>query len=252
MTWLRALGRFFERKVGLHRLGVIVSIIIVAIAAVVCFIASCITSISARFSPRWRRSSTATSRCPRCSSRWDTSPSHSTTGSLLSTIGRKDVPYRIAALAGFTSYAIRPQRRRQRFHRRRGALSHLFGLGPRCDRGSPSSASSPADVLARQHHRAGDSASFIIPPPQPTSTSFRSGPIACLAWGALTILVAYIVWVWCTPRVIGRQNWEVRLPNGPLTILQIVIGMIDLSCCALANVHAGPERAAHPVSSTWR
>jgi uncharacterized membrane protein YbhN (UPF0104 family) len=40
--------------------------------------------------------------------------------------------------------------------------------------------------------------------------------------------------VWRTPRVIGRQNWQVRLPNGPLTLLQIVIGIVDLSCCALA------------------
>ncbi len=48
------------------------------------------------------------------------------------------------------------------------------------------------------------------------------------------MLAAYVAWVWRTPRVIGRQNWEVRLPSGPLTLLQIVIGMVDLSCCALA------------------
>jgi hypothetical protein len=40
--------------------------------------------------------------------------------------------------------------------------------------------------------------------------------------------------VWRTPRIIGRQNWQVRLPSGPLTLLQIAIGMVDLSCCALA------------------
>ena len=34
--------------------------------------------------------------------------------------------------------------------------------------------------------------------------------------------------------MIGRLNWEVRLPDGPLTLLQVVIGIVDLSCCALA------------------
>jgi uncharacterized membrane protein YbhN (UPF0104 family) len=51
---------------------------------------------------------------------------------------------------------------------------------------------------------------------------------------ALVALTLYVAWVWRTPRVIGRQNWEVRLPSGPLTLLQIMIGIVDLSCCALA------------------
>jgi uncharacterized membrane protein YbhN (UPF0104 family) len=51
---------------------------------------------------------------------------------------------------------------------------------------------------------------------------------------ALAVLAAYVAWVWRPPRVIGRQNWEVRLPSGPLTLLQIVIGIVDLTCCALA------------------
>jgi uncharacterized membrane protein YbhN (UPF0104 family) len=58
---------------------------------------------------------------------------------------------------------------------------------------------------------------------------------------ALCVLAAYVAWVWCTPRVIGRQNWEVRLPSGPLTLLQIVIGMVDLSCCALAMYMVVPN-----------
>src|SRR5512144_1185118 len=37
---------------------------------------------------------------------------------------------------------------------------------------------------------------------------------------ALAILVGYVAWVWRTPRVIGRQNWSVTLPNGWLTLLQ--------------------------------
>jgi len=36
------------------------------------------------------------------------------------------------------------------------------------------------------------------------------------------------------PRRIGRKNWEVTLPNGRLTLLQIAIGIVDLACCAFA------------------
>ena len=48
----------------------------------------------------------------------------------------------------------RPQRRRQRVHRRRGALSHLFRLGARCHRGRQDLLHRRPDVLARQYHRA--------------------------------------------------------------------------------------------------
>ncbi len=34
--------------------------------------------------------------------------------------------------------------------------------------------------------------------------------------------------------MIGRGKWKVTLPGGPLTLLQILIGIVDLSCCALA------------------
>ena len=44
----------------------------------------------------------------------------------------------------------------------------------------------------------------------------------------------YVAWVWVKPRVIGRADWVVTLPGGPLTLLQIAIGIVDLACCALA------------------
>ncbi len=55
-----------------------------------------------------------------------------------------------------------------------------------------------------------------------------------LALVILTVLGSYIVWVWRRPRVIGRHGWKVTLPDGPLTLLQIGIGIVDLACCALA------------------
>jgi len=55
-----------------------------------------------------------------------------------------------------------------------------------------------------------------------------------LALAILAVLASYVVWVWRSPRVLGRRDWEVVLPDGPLTLLQIGIGIIDLSFCALA------------------
>jgi uncharacterized membrane protein YbhN (UPF0104 family) len=47
-------------------------------------------------------------------------------------------------------------------------------------------------------------------------------------------LFAYVGWVWTQPRTVGRGPWSVVLPGGPLTLLQIMIGIIDLGFCALA------------------
>ena len=64
-------------------------------------------------------------------------------------------------------------------------------------------------------------------------------------------LVGYVAWVWRTPRVIGRGNWQVTLPNGPLTLLQILIGIVDLGCCALAMYVLVPDEP-HMISLTSR
>src|SRR5207245_4850258 len=50
----------------------------------------------------------------------------------------------------------------------------------------------------------------------------------------LVVLAVYVSWVWRRPRVVGRETWCVNLPDGPLTLLQIGIGIVDLGLCALA------------------
>jgi uncharacterized membrane protein YbhN (UPF0104 family) len=57
----------------------------------------------------------------------------------------------------------------------------------------------------------------------------------------LLVLASYVGWVWSAPRVIGRGTWTVRLPNGPSTLLQILIGICDLGCCALAMYMLLPD-----------
>ena len=41
--------------------------------------------------------------------------------------------------------------------------------------------------------------------------------------------------------MIGRRGWQVTLPGGPLTLLQIAIGIIDLGFCALAMYMLVPD-----------
>ena len=50
-----------------------------------------------------------------------------------------------------------------------------------------------------------------------------------------------MVWVWSAPRAIGRGGWQVTLPGGPLTLLQIGIGIVDLGFCALAMYMLMPD-----------
>jgi uncharacterized membrane protein YbhN (UPF0104 family) len=50
----------------------------------------------------------------------------------------------------------------------------------------------------------------------------------------LVVLVAYVGWVWSSPREIGQGEWKVNLPSGPSTLLQIFIGILDLGFCSLA------------------
>ena len=151
----------------------------------------------------------------------------------LRTIGRRDLPYRIAALAGFTSYSV----------------GHNVGA----------SVFTGGAVRYRIYSAWGLDAVEVAKICFIAGTTFWLGNIAVLGLGfawhpeaasaidqlpellnrvlgvtALAVLAGYVAWVWQTPRVIGRDNWQVQLPGGPLTLLQIVIGIIDLGCCSLA------------------
>jgi glycosyltransferase 2 family protein len=61
------------------------------------------------------------------------------------------------------------------------------------------------------------------------------------AFGIIIALIGYVVWVWTQPRGVGRGPWTVTLPGGPLTLLQIAIGIVDLGFCALAMYVLVPD-----------
>jgi uncharacterized membrane protein YbhN (UPF0104 family) len=151
----------------------------------------------------------------------------------LRAIGKDKVPYRIAALAGFTSYSIGHNIGASVFTG--GAVRYriysMHGL-------------SAVDVaklcfIAGLTFWLGNATVLglgILYTPH-AATAIDHLPYwanRTLAAIALLILAAYVGWVWQVPRKIGRSNWVVTLPNGPLTLLQIGLGIIDLTCCAIA------------------
>ena len=151
----------------------------------------------------------------------------------LRTIGRKDIPYRIAALASFTSYPIAHGV---------GAVALISpviryriyscnGLGP-------------VDVanicfLTGLTFWLGNLTALGL------SLFYESGAISLmdylppqlnrlLAAALLLGIVTFLVWSWLSPRSIGTRRWPVRLPSGPMVLLQIAIGIVDLGAAALA------------------
>lgn len=158
----------------------------------------------------------------------------------LRAIGRRDVPYRVAALAAFTSYAIGHNvgasvftggAVRYRMYSNHGLSA--IGVTKICFIAGLTFWLGNAAVLGLGITYAPAAASAIdqLPP-------WANRTIALVALG---VLCFYVAWVWRIPRTIGRQNWEVTLPNGRLTLLQIVIGIVDLACCAAAMYMLVPE-----------
>jgi uncharacterized membrane protein YbhN (UPF0104 family) len=158
----------------------------------------------------------------------------------LRTIGRTEVPYRVAALAGFTSYAVG-----------HNVGASVFSGGAVRYRVYSSWGLSIIDVtkicfVAGLTFWLGNATVLglgILDAPQ-AARAMDQMPLWCnrvLALVLLGMLSAYVIWVWIKPRVIGRDGWQVTLPGGPLTLLQIAIGIVDLGCCAAAMYMLVPD-----------
>src|SRR6516162_405834 len=146
----------------------------------------------------------------------------------LRNIGKAHIGYRIAAMAGFTSYAVGHNIGASAFTG--GAVRYriysLHGL-------------SAVDVaklcfITGLTFWLGNATVLglgllIVPGAASSVDQLPEWANRLIAIAALIVLTAYLSWVWRTPRVAGRSNWEVKLPSGPLTLLQILIGIVDLS-----------------------
>jgi uncharacterized membrane protein YbhN (UPF0104 family) len=155
-------------------------------------------------------------------------------------IGHDHVPYRINALSAFTSYSIGHNVGASVFTG--GAVRYriysAWGLN----------AIDVAKIcfLAGLTFWLGNAAVLglgIAYHPEAASSIDQLPPWLnrIFALGILLALVAYVAWVWSRPRVVGRGPWTVVLPGGPLTLLQVVIGIVDLGFCALAMYVLVPD-----------
>ena len=151
----------------------------------------------------------------------------------LRTIGKKHVPYRIAALSSFTSYSI----------------GHNIGA----------TVFTGGAVRYRIYSTYGLDAIEVAKICFIAGLTFWLGNVTVLGLGIATtphaaglidqlpdwanrgiggamllVLLCYLGWVWSAPRELGTGGWKVNLPSGSSTLLQIGIGILDLSSCALA------------------
>jgi glycosyltransferase 2 family protein len=236
---LRTSAHFFNQKVGFSRIGVALRLIIVAIAVVVLYrILREIDPeevIDALEAADWRTVGIA--------------GFFVTAGYLtltfydlfaLRTIGRYEIPYRIAALGSFTSYSVG-----------HNVGASVFSGGAVRYRIYSSWGLSVIEVtkicfVAGLTFWLGNATMLglgVLYSPQQAS-DIDQLPIwvnRVLALAALATLTAYVAWVWAKPRIIGRDGWQVSLPGGPLTLVQIVIGILDLGCCAMAMYWLVPD-----------
>src|SRR6476660_1030257 len=168
----------------------------------------------------------------------------------LRTIGKKHVPYRVAALSSFTSYTIGHNigatvftggAIRFRIYSDYGLtaidvakicfLSGLtFWLGNLVVLG-----------FGMAWHPWAASAMDLLPPAMNR----------LIALGCLAGIAAYFIWLVMgkNRRELGQNGWKVVLPSARLTLLQMLIGVVDLSFCALAMYLLMPAQPGIDVIS---
>src|SRR5436190_9238210 len=236
---VRAISRFFDETVGWNRVGFLLSITIIALAGVALFrhlrdieVGEVIDALR------------------------DIDPVDIALAALcvaggyftltfydlfaLRTIGRPDVPYRVAALAGFTSYSVGHNvgasvltggAVRYRIYSAWGL--NAIDVAKICFVAGLTFWLGNATVLGLGIAYAPEAAASIDQLP----VWFNR----VAAFGILLGLFGYVAWVWAQPRGVGRGPWTVTLPGGPLTLLQIAIGIVDLGFCALAMYVLVPD-----------
>jgi hypothetical protein len=151
----------------------------------------------------------------------------------LRTIGRKEIPYRIAALSGFTSYAVGHNIGATVFTG--GAVRYRIYSAYGLDAVEVAKICFVAGLTFWLGNATVLGLGITIDPVAASAIDqLPSFPNRCIGVVLLVILTTYVAWVWSGPREVGQGGWNVKLPNGPTTMLQIVIGILDLACCALA------------------
>jgi len=155
-------------------------------------------------------------------------------------IGRNDIPYRVNAFAAFTSYSIG-----------HNVGASVFSGGAVRYRIYSNWGMNAIDVakicfLAGLTFWLGNAAVLglgIAYHPEAASSidQLPAWLNRLIAFIIILSLVGYVAWVSTRPRLVGRGPWTVVLPGGTLTLLQILIGIVDLGFCALAMYVLVPD-----------
>jgi len=153
----------------------------------------------------------------------------------LRTIGKKHVPYRIAALSSFTSYTIGHNIGATVFTG--GAIRFRiysdYGL----------SAIDVAKICFLSGLTFWLGNTFVLgigmalhPWAASAMDQLPSAINRLIALGGIAAIVAYLVWltVGANRRKHEQNGWKVVLPSARLTLVQILIGVVDLGFCAMA------------------
>src|SRR6266404_6022426 len=239
---LTALGRGFKKKIGWKRLGIAASLLIIGLA--ITHLVHTLKGIDTRII---------------LTALTDIAPHRIALAALcvvgafctltfydffaLRTIGKTHVPYRIAAMSSFTSYTIGHNigatvftggAIRFRIYSDYGLtaidvakicflsgltfwLGNLFVLG-----------------FGMAWHPWAASAMDLLPPAMNR----------LIAIGCLSGIAAYFLWLYMgeNRRELGQNGWKVVLPSARLTLLQVLIGVVDLGFCALAMFLLMPQQ----------
>jgi hypothetical protein len=166
----------------------------------------------------------------------------------LQAIGARQVPWRVAAFTGTTSYAIG-----------HGVGAMLFASAAIRYRVYSRFGLTPVDV-AKVCFVAG--LTFWLGNITALGVGIIYMPGAAAAvdrmpgWGnraigvaALGALAAYLLWVSSKRRVFGYEGSRLALPSGSMTLVQIGIGLADLSCCSLVMYMLMPQVPAIDFTS---
>lgn len=240
LEMLRSMARFVSEKIGWHRIGFALSVIIIVVAAVVLYrmlrgieLSEVYNALRATDVRDFWLAALFVGFGYFTLTFYDLFA--------LRSIGRNDVSYPTAALAGFTSYSVGHNVGASAFTggavRYRVYSAHgvtAIEVAKICFIAGLTFWLGNATVLGLGIFYAPEAASAINHLPEWFNR--------LLASVTIVVLTIYVIWVWIRPRAIGRDGWKVTLPGGPLTFLQIVIGIVDLGCCAAAMYLLLPDQ----------
>ncbi|HLL26672.1 MAG TPA: lysylphosphatidylglycerol synthase domain-containing protein [Xanthobacteraceae bacterium] len=153
----------------------------------------------------------------------------------LRSINREDIPYSTAALASFTSYAIGHNVGFSVFSG--GAVRYRIYSVNGLDAVEVAKICFIAGLTFWLGNVAFLGLGLIVDPY--AANAIDKLPTFANRWlgaAALLALLGYVVWVSTAPRSIGvgSERWHVTLPGGRLTLIQIALGILDLSCASAA------------------